>query len=439
MAVWVGLVGGAMVSLAAGLIWLFGSSTFDGYCKKKVERTFAEMFPGCSLQIGAWAYSPRGDRLVAESVTMNSALATVRVGWMAATGVRLWPLLSGDATLAGLLVQASLEATNLSVDINQTPYGVRCARLRMSVPGSELIAEGTEFGPQVGDEELFDRDVFRTTRYRVIVPECRIAGLAYDALFQGTAYRARSIHVSEPSFDALVNGDKPARPHVKPPLMVHEALAAILRPMQVDRLTIADGQLNYGERAFVGADPGVLTVGAVSLTVVGLANRVQATPAISLLAQGLLMKAGLFKVAMSIPIAPATFSMQYSGSLSAMDLTRLDPFMVVAAHTQIKSGRAQAASFDVEVTAGHARGSVRAIYEDLELTILDRLTGSANGLDNRVASFLANVLRIRNANAPDAAGSMKVGKVDYIRGPQDEFLQFAWLALRSGVVDVISH
>ena len=70
---------------------------------------------------------------------------------------------------------------------------------------------------------------------------------------------------------------------------------------------------------------------------------------------------------MSIPITPSDFSLHYSGSLSAMDLTRLDAFLDIAEHTRIKSGSAQEAAFEIEVTAGQARGRVRAIYKDLEI------------------------------------------------------------------------
>jgi hypothetical protein len=150
------------------------------------------------------------------------------------------------------------------------------------------------------------------------------------------------------------------------------------------------------------------------------------------------MDAGTLKVLMSIPITPPDFSLHYSGSLSAMDLTRLDAFLDVAGHTRIKSGRAQEAAFEIDVTAGQASGRVRAIYQDLVIAVLDKRTGTEKGFDNRVASFLANVLKIRNSNAPDASGSMKEGKVNYTRRPEDRFLQFVWSALRSGVLDVIS-
>jgi hypothetical protein len=151
------------------------------------------------------------------------------------------------------------------------------------------------------------------------------------------------------------------------------------------------------------------------------------------------MNAGTMKVLMTIPIQPPDFSLHYSGSLSAMDLTRLDAFLGIAEHIRIKSGSAQEASFEIEVTDGQARGRVRAIYRDLEMAVLDKQSGTEKGFDNRVASFLMNELKFRNSNAPDATGSMKEGKVNYTRRPGDEFQQFAWFALRTGVMDIISQ
>jgi hypothetical protein len=122
-----------------------------------------------------------------------------------------------------------------------------------------------------------------------------------------------------------------------------------------------------------------------------------------------------------------------------MDLTRLDAFLDIAEHTRIKSGDVQEAAFDIDVSAGQARGQVRATYRNLKISFLDKRTGSGEGVGNLVTSFLANTLKIRASNDPDASGSLKEGKVNYTKGPDDEFLQFAWLALRSGVLDVISH
>ena len=439
LSVYVGASLGAVVLAVAVLIFVFGGAILNRYGKGKVERAFAEAHPGSVLRIGELDYAVGANRLVAQSITLSATNTTLKVGRTSLTGVRWARLLWGTAALADVLADASLDATNLDVEFPQAHYGIRCARLRASVPGSELIAEGTELRTLVGDEEFFAAHDFRTTRFHVVVPECRVLGLAYGELLQGKSYRARSVHFTGPSFEALVNRDKPVEPFVKSPLMVHEALAAIRQPLQVDSLSITNGHLTYCERVVAGANPGVLTFGSVSLFAEGIANRGEAAAAIQLRGQGDLMNAGTMKVLMTIPITPPDFSFHYSGSLSAMDLTCLDAFLEIAEHTRIKSGSVQEASYEIDVTNGQARGRVRAIYKDLEMAVLDKKTGTEKGLDNRVASFLENVLKIRNSNAPDAAGLMKEGEVNYTRKTDDEFQQFAWFALRSGVLDVISQ
>jgi hypothetical protein len=439
LSAYIGLSLGALILAVAVVIFLFGGAILDSYGKRKAERAFAEAHPGYALRFGKLDYAVGANRLVAQSVTLSATNTTLKAGRISLTGVHWTRLLWGTAALADILADASLEATNLDVEFSQAHYGIRCARLRASVPGSELIAEGTELRTLAGDEEFFAAHEFRTPRFHVVVPECKVLGLAYGELLQGKSYRARSVHFSGPSFAALVNRDKPPKPFVKSPLMVHEALAAIRQPLQVDSLTITNGHFEYCERLAVGADPAVLTFGAVSLFVEGIANRGEAAAAIQLRGQGDLMDAGTMKVLMTIPIRPSNFSLHYSGSLSAMDLTRLDAFLEIAEHIRIKSGSAQEASYEIDVTNGQARGQVRAIYRDLEMAVLDKKTGTEKGLDNRVASFLENVLKIRNSNAPDASGSMKEGVVNYTRRPDDEFQQFAWFALRTGVMDVISQ
>ena len=122
-----------------------------------------------------------------------------------------------------------------------------------------------------------------------------------------------------------------------------------------------------------------------------------------------------------------------------MNLTRLDAFLDIAEHTRIKSGNVQTAAFEIEVTAGQARGRVRGIYGDLALAVLDHRTGSAERIDHRAASFLLNALKIRSSNTPGASGSMREGEVNYARRPDDQFLQYLWFALRTGVLDIISR
>jgi hypothetical protein len=418
---------------------MFGGAILNSYGKAKVERAFAKAHPGSSLGMGELDYSMGANRLVAHSVFLNASNATFKADRISLMGVRWVRLLLGSSALADDFAKASLDATNLEVEFPQAQYGIRCARLRGSVPASDLIADASELRALVKDKEFFDAHHFRATRFHVLVPECRVTGLAYGDLLSGKSYRATSVQFSRPSLEALVNCDKTAEPVGKPFLMVNEALATLRQPLQIDSLGVTNGHLRYCEEVVAGAEPGVLIISKVNLSAEGIANRGPALAAIVLRGQGELMEAGTLKVQMSIPITPPDFSLHYSGSLGAMDLTRLDAFLDIAEHTQLKSGTVQEASFQIDVTSGQARGFVRGSYTNLDIAVLDKRTGSKNGLDSRIASFLANELKIRSANVPNATGAVKAGEVKYTRRPEDEFQQFAWFALRTGVLDIISR
>jgi len=434
-----GLLLGAIVFTLAILLLAFRGTILNGYVKGKAERAFAQSHPGYTLHLGELHYSLVANRLVAQSAALTASNVTLTAGSFSLTGVHWRRAIWQSAPLAEVLADTTLEATNFAVEFPQANYGIRCARLRLAAPDSEFMMQGAELRTLIGDEEFFAASKFRTTRFHLSIPECRAAGLRYRELLQGTAYRAGSLHFFAPSFDALVNRDAPVDTNSPPPLMVHEALATIPVPFQIDTLSITNGRITYRERVVAGASPGVLTFADTSLSITNVANRADSTASIELNGQSELMNDGTLKLRLSLPISPTNLCFRYWGSLSAMDLPKLDAFLDIAEHLRIKSGRAHEAVFDITVNDGKASGRVRAIYDDLVVAVLDKKDGTETGLGNRVASLLVNTLKIEKSNGPDASGVTKEGKVDYARKPDTAFLQFAWFALRSGVMDAINQ
>ncbi len=427
-------LGAAIVVGALGLL-VFGNALLNRYGKPRVERAFAQANSGGLLRIGKVHYAIGSNRLDAESATLQFGSLTIEAGRTSLSGVRWLPLAWGTP-MADALDHARLEANDLQLGFLGGPYQFRCARMQASVPDSELIANQSELRPITGDEAFFASRNCRSTRYRVVVPECRVTGLVYRELLQGTSYQARSIELSRPSLDTLVHTDQqPAPDHH--PLMVHEALAAIRSPLQVDHIRVIQGEVFYRERLMPGTEPGVLIFGNLDLSASGISNRGESAAAIALRGQADFMNAGKLRVEMSIPIHPSDLSLHYSGSLGAMDLTRLDAFLENAERLRIKSGTVHAATFDIKAAAGKAQGHVRASYSDLQVVVLDEEILTAKGFDNRIASFLVNVLKIRNSSSSQSPDAIAEGMVEYKRESDDTFLQFIWHALRSGVLDAI--
>lgn len=431
-------LGVVMITLTICIV-SFGGAILNGYGKTRIERAYSKANPGSELQIGGLDYAVGANRLVARSVTLTTTNMTLDLGQMTLTGIPWGRILLGKRAWAAILAQANLDLINLSVEFHEAQYGLRCARLQASVPASELTAQEIRLEPLVEDEAFFAAHEFRATRFQVVLPECRVSGLEYGELIEGTAYRALSVHFTDPFFEAMINRDKEPPPRSQSPPMAHEALAAIEKPLRVEFLSATNGLVAYAERPIPGVEPGVLTFGKVSLAIENLSNRGSAGDSIEINGRGDLMDAATLQVHVSIPVSPPDFALRYSGSLAEMDLPRLNSFLEPVEMLRINSGNAQSAEFEIEVREGQARGRVRAVYDDLDISLLDEDTGSGQGLRKRFVSFLANLLKVQKSNQPDQMGEMRVGDVAYTRSADDQFLEFLWVALRSGVLDVISH
>lgn len=357
---------------------------------------------------------------------------------IAVMGVNWGRLLVGKRDPAQIFSGTQLEVTDLSAVVLGAAYRVQCGHLRISVPEAEIVAQGLTLQLAGSDEAFFASAPFRRVRYRLAVATCALRGVAFAELLDGRAYRARSLELTGPVVESLVNRDKPPRPVTESPPMPHEALAAITKPFRIDRLTVTDGTIKYSARRFEGSEPGVLTFSALQISGRDIANAAAGGQAIGLVAECRLMDAGTMTMEMRIPVAPSALAFHYSGKLSAMDLTRLDEYMEGAGRIQIQSGSTSEAWFNIDVVDGRAQGALRGVYRDLQVKVVDGATGSADGVTSRIATVLTNQLKVRSENTPDKTGAMKAGKVDYARKPEETFLQFAWLALRTGVLDLIS-
>jgi hypothetical protein len=169
----------------------------------------------------------------------------------------------------------------------------------------------------------------------------------------------------------------------------------------------------------------------------GIHNHAETSDTIVIRAEGEFMKSAEMSVLMLIPISAPEFSFQYSGSVGSMDVRALNSFLETAEQMRIKTGVLQTAQFHIAVTSGHASGTVRAVYRDLSLAVINKHTGSETGFFDGITSFMANTFKIRGTNEPDKSGAVKIGKVKYVRQRNDPFFGFVWFALRSGLGDVV--
>lgn len=432
----VGIVALVLLALVLAFI-LFPDWFINGYVKERNLAWFERTYPDYQLSIHDVHYTVWNNRLVCDSVelTRTDSKLSCRLGQVSLGHVGWIDLFTGRALKSENFERSRVILRDLWVDYPQSGYELTCKWLTVSVPDSALRMDSLEIAPAGGDDAFFARSKNRQSRYRVTIPHARVMGTDCKGLVDARIFCGRHATIEEPSLDILVSKYKPGAVKTvsaKP----NEILTSIKETLQVDSLSIEGASIRYAEWFDRGAAPAAITMEEIDVSVGGLANVSENKGSAVIRVDGKIMSAGRVNLVMAIPLSVPEFSFRYSGTIGPMDVTRFNSYLEPAQHVRLKSGKLQEASFDIEVNAGHATGTIRAVYTDLNIAVLDKETGSEAGLKNKLTSFLANRIKIRNDNLPDDDGDLKIGHVDYRRQPGDNVARFLWFALRSGVGDV---
>jgi hypothetical protein len=430
---------GIILLLFVLIFFFFPQTYLDGYLKNRVIDAFAKAYPEYSLKIADVNYNIFKNRIECDSILLTkidstfscriSAFSVDRIGWI--------KLLREKNISPNSIAEADLDAEGIVLNFKQSQNQIICGHLHLSVPDSVIVADSLDFHPLITDEQFFAESKFRNTRYRFVIPKISVNGLVYSGLLYGDTYRARSINIRDFLVDILVNMDKPWDTKGPSPLMPNEGLSSIKDTIRVDSLQIINSRLKYYERYAVGAKAASVTFDKMQALAEGIVNHTGRRDTIVIHAQGNFMNTSVMKLFMLIPLGSPQFSFSYSGSLRKMEASSLNKFLEIAEHHRIKSGTLESASFKINVNSGHATGYVRAEYNNLSVALLNKNTGSENGIFDRISSFFAKIFIIRGNNMPDKSGSLKIGVVKFTRKPDEPFTQFIWFALRSGVGNVV--
>jgi hypothetical protein len=431
-----GIAVGSLVLVCMLALLIFSGTLVNRYLKPRITKAVAEAYPTYTLHLSDMHYSFFTNRFGFDSIAVSSGDGTFssHVGTFSVSGISWLHLLWGGSLEPQDFARSELDAHSFVLKLPQSQYEFRCERLSVSAAGSKLVAESLNLHPLAGDEDFFRGSRFRRTRVSLATPRCSVTGLGCLDLLLGKKYSARTVEIHDATLDMLVNKDLPDSRDTTGPLMLNEILTSIKPALQVDRVSIVNSRLTYGERFVLGAKPALVTFDSMQVLAERIANHGHSDTALAIHAQARFANAGTMKLVITIPVISRELSFRYSGSLSGMELSALNSFLEVSDHMRIKSGVLQEATYEVNVVSGRADGTIQGVYTNLALAAINEKTGSEKGILNRITSFIGNKFTIRQNNV---AGSMKIGQIKYTRVPDDPFFQYMWFAIRVGVRDVI--
>ena len=124
-----------------------------------------------------------------------------------------------------------------------------------------------------------------------------------------------------------------------------------------------------------------------------------------------------------------------SGEIAGFDLTELNTVLEPLAFSRIRSGELESLNFRFTLDDYKSEGKVKVIYDGLEMRMLDEESlEETNRM--RVASFFANLVRVRSSNSND---DPKIGEVDHERDKERSIFTYWWKSLQSGIESGINQ
>ena len=307
-------------------------------------------------------------------------------------------------------------------------YGIKRSQVRQSLTVDSLF-----YQPGLPDSVFFRGARKRSTRTLAAVYRLAIQGLPQDQVRQRRTV-ARRIDVDSAVIDVLADHRFPPGPAVRRRLWPAR-LAALDWLAGADTAALRAGAVRYGELLPQRADPATVTFDQIHATLTNATNRSakgDTAGPVLLEAEARLFGQGKLTSHFAIPVKPGPLEGRIEGHLGAMNLERFDRFLLIANGADITAGKLTEADFWMDLSGGRVNGQFKATWSDLELRLVNPVTGKQN-LGKKLKSMMAGLM-VRKNTALDKAGAPKTFPISYVIEPQDTFWGLIWRGVRSGMV-----
>ncbi|MFW6193638.1 MAG: hypothetical protein ACOC83_09160 [Gemmatimonadota bacterium] len=351
---------------------------------------------------------------------------------------------AGTGLLASLL--GALAEARADLYLIRGSDGRRSVELREVVVSPATATARTERATLwMTRDEVSDSDPWpgggrvATDTTRISASGTRVRELTLDTVDGTIAVSGRSLVVD--SLAALVVDAVPPGPHrearepaAKTP---QQHLRSVGVPARIDSVAVEGGWIRYRELRPGHRLAGEILFDELSGSVAPLVAgppgpRVPDTVRVS--TRSHLQSSAPVRLDVGFPAAGEDFTFTAEGSVDDLPLTSLNPMFGPVAGVRIRGGWLGELTFRLAVNGGRARGTVRPVFDDLDLS-LENTSSGGRGIAEHIRGFVMS-LRLNSDNLPAEGDGFRHGTIDRSVPRDETFLQALWYSLRQGLRDV---
>jgi len=318
-------------------------------------------------------------------------------------------------------------------------YNLQFSEFKASTAGRYALIKGFRLVPKFSEMEFSRRFKFQKDRYSANFMDIALNNIDYKLLNRDRRLIASSLILKKGDLSVFLHRGKPDSIRDKGLNFPQLALRRFKLDTTIDTILIKDSHLNYSEYSPDSRRKGTLSFGRINGSILHLSN-----DSLSLLKNKfsevklttLLMERGRLDVRMKFNLPDPAGAFEFSGKLGRLDAEMFNSAIRPLSLIEIKSGFINQMIFKGRGSISGVRGSLTCYYNDLKITLLEKIQNSSRLKRKGIASIFANILIIKDDN-PIKGQPVRVATFSYSRPDRSSFFNMIWKGFAEALLNTI--
>lgn len=317
-------------------------------------------------------------------------------------------------------------------------YNYRIKNIYLNSDAKTVTAGNFMVDPKLAENAFVKSLPTQDDRFDFSLKDITVKNIDFTGLMQENVF-ADSILVKEASFkiyrDLNIKRDTKNRVGTYP----HQAIAKIPIPVNVKKIVLTNTFVEYKEKNAITKESGKVQFHNVYAVITNLTNKKEQLDSNNKMTADItcrFMDKAPFRATWLFYLENQHGRFDLNGNMGSMDATDLNVLTEPMGPARIENGSIKSVSFNLAGSDYSMGGSVKVLYNDLKVALLERDKGSKEMDKKALTSFVANIL-IKNANPAGKNKNERIANVTYKRDTNRSIFNMAWKTLFQGIKETV--
>ncbi|MDP4219334.1 MAG: hypothetical protein Q8916_04865 [Bacteroidota bacterium] len=327
-----------------------------------------------------------------------------------------------------------------SYPLDDSEYSIEFRNIRGSFSDSSLAIDTFLYRPKYSKADHAARHRYVAPRLDFRCNNISVSGINFVTLISGTRLDFQTCLAGSWSLDFFSDRRRPDDPHPPNAMLPNDLVRAIKLPIRVDSFILDHGKMHWSERWGGTAEPGSLDFTNVRIAAYPFCtdtlDPLFGAPT-KIAVKALFVGESQVQAIVSYALHAKAVNFDINATVGPFSAKRLNSQLIPNERLEVTDGTVTRGTISMKVRDGLAVTTVTPEYHDLSIKVLAKGPNESRGVMEWLKTLAANtfMLRSNNMNKEDAKAMSATTTLKRTR--DQEFLQFAWLALRKSLGKVV--